>query len=156
MRQILLTYVAIISCLGLFGQQLDFENYSVEDGLARSGVYNLIQDDNGLLVIGTEGGGVCFFDGVKFRTFNKNNGLIDNNVRRVFQDSEGGYWFGTPKGVTYLGESGLQNYTEADGLEDNFVRYIEEDNDRNVWISTNNGVSVVNLDEFKLEKKSTL
>ncbi len=154
MRQLLLTYTAIISCFGLFAQQLDFENYSVEDGLARSGVYNLIQDDNGLLVIGTEGGGVCFFDGVRFRTFNKNNGLIDNNVRRVFQDSEGGYWFGTPSGVTYLGASGLQNYTQEDGLEDNFVRYIEEDNDKNVWISTNNGVSVINLDQFKLEKKS--
>ncbi|MEZ4936595.1 MAG: two-component regulator propeller domain-containing protein [Crocinitomicaceae bacterium] len=149
-----LAILFLFSGFSVATQELDFENYSVDEGLARSGVFDIIQDHNGLLVIGTEGGGVCFFDGVKFRTFNKQNGLIDNNVRRVFQDSDSGYWFGTPKGVTYLGTNGVQNFTIEDGLEDDFVRYIEEDDQRNIWISTNNGVSVFNLDDFKLEKKS--
>lgn len=154
MRFLLSSYFILLFIVPLSAQQLDFENYSVTEGLARSGVYNLIQDETGLLVIGTEGGGVCFFDGENFETFNKNDGLIDNNVRRVFQDSEGGYWFGTPRGVTYLGSFGLINFTSENGLEDNFVRYIEEDGDQNVWISTNNGVSIINLEEFKLKKKT--
>ena len=153
MRIAFLLYILLFG-FTIYSQQLDFENYSVKEGLARSGVYSLTQDATGLLVIGTEGGGVCFFDGENFETFNKGDGLIDNNVRCVFQDSEGGYWFGTPSGITYLGRTGLHHFTEETGLEDNFVRFIEEDGDKNIWISTNNGVSVINLDVFTLKKKS--
>lgn len=154
MRAIFLILLLLSTSVKLISQEIDFETYSVQDGLARSGVYSLMQDDNGLIVIGTEGGGVCFFDGEKFRTLDKGDGLIDNNIRRVFQDSEGGYWFGTPKGVTYMGRSGVTSLTEEDGLEDNFVRYIAEDDKKQIWIATNNGVSVLDLESFKLEKQS--
>lgn len=153
MRGLLLFFLFIPTML-LLGQQIYFKSFSVEDGLPRSGVYSLMEDHNGFIWIGTEGGGASFFDGHKFQTINKESGLIDNNVRCVFQDSEGGFWFGTPKGVSYLKEGEIINFTKENGLEDDFIRYIEEDGNKNVWISTNQGVSVFSLENLKLDKKS--
>ena len=41
--------------------------YSVNDGLAQSTIYSILQDQRGFLWFGTYGGGICRFDGVNFK-----------------------------------------------------------------------------------------
>ena len=45
------------------GQTYNFRNYTVEDGLSRSEILSIFQDNNGRIGFGTAGGGVNFFDG---------------------------------------------------------------------------------------------
>ena len=54
----------------------------------------------GYIWIGTDGSGVCRFDGREFEVFNKNDGLSGNIVRSLFQDSKDNIWIGTDDGVT--------------------------------------------------------
>ena len=50
--------------------------------------------------MGTDGAGVARFDGQKFETFSKTDGLSDNVVRSLFEDSKGNIWIGTDNGIT--------------------------------------------------------
>jgi len=62
---------------------------------------------------------------------------IDKNIRSIFQDKKGNYWFGTnAKGIyRYDGNTVIQ-FTLKDGLSDNQVQTIQEDNLGNIWFGT--------------------
>ena len=62
---------------------------------------------------------------------------IDNNIRSIYQDKKGVYWFGTNgSGVyRYDGKTILQ-FTVKDGLANNQVQSIQEDLSGNIWFGT--------------------
>ena len=84
-----------------YSQQFDFRNYSVGDGLAQSQVYSLIEDQRGLIWLGTRGGGLSQFDGKEFQTITTNEGLINNYILSLEEDHKGGIWIGTDNGLSY-------------------------------------------------------
>ena len=129
-------------------QQYNFQKYSIEKGLPRSGTYTLIQDDEGYLWVGTQGGGVAVFDGHTFKELKYNDQLPSQIVRVIFQDSKGIFWFGTTKGLAKYDSKTLQTFTTSDGLSDNFIRSICEDNDGNIWIGTSNGLNKYDGTDF--------
>ena len=67
---------------------------------------------------------------------------IDENIRSIFQDNNGIYWFGTNAAGVYrydpkqtAGKS-LTQFTEKDGLPDNQIQSIQEDKAGNIWFGT--------------------
>jgi len=79
-------------------QELNFTQFGRAEGLPADGVYDLMQAENGLLWIATEGGGVSSFDGKEFTTYTDDSGLPDNTVRCLFEDSKHRIWIGTANG----------------------------------------------------------
>lgn len=130
-------------------QQYNFEKYSIEDGLPRSSVYSLMQDNDGFIWVGLDGGGAAIFDGKTFQTFDVTNGLPSHEVRDIFQSSDSIIWIATSEGLCKYDFDTIIVYTTNDGLCDNYVRTLAEDNEGNLWIGTNNGISVYNGKEFK-------
>jgi ligand-binding sensor domain-containing protein len=62
---------------------------------------------------------------------------IDKNIRSIFQDKNGNYWFGTnAAGVYRYDGKTLLQYTVKDGLPNNQVQSIQEDNVGNIWFGT--------------------
>jgi ligand-binding sensor domain-containing protein len=70
--------------------------------------------------------------------FNANTApQIDNNIRSIFQDKKGAYWFGSNgTGVYRYHEKKLTHFTKKDGLADNQVQSIQEDSLGNIWFGT--------------------
>lgn len=73
---------------------------------------------------------------------------LDPNIRSIFQDKSGVYWFGTNNaGVFRYDPSNkegktLIQFTEKDGLANNQIQSIQEDENGNLWFGTGNfGVS---------------
>ncbi|HAK76223.1 MAG TPA: hypothetical protein DCR35_20035 [Runella sp.] len=67
---------------------------------------------------------------------------IDDNIRSIFQDKTGVYWFGTNAAGVYrydpkqaVGKR-LTQFTEKDGLANNQVQSIQEDHAGNIWFGT--------------------
>ncbi len=83
-------------------QQYDFLRYSISEGLPQSQVYAAMQDSRGYMWFGTQGGGVCRFDGARFETFTDENGLPSNYVNAVFEDSRNRIWVGTNRGFGWF------------------------------------------------------
>lgn len=67
---------------------------------------------------------------------------IDENIRSIFQDNNGIYWFGTNAAGVYRYDpkqaagKNLTQFTEKDGLANNQVQSIQEDNAGNIWFGT--------------------
>ncbi|MFM9987120.1 two-component regulator propeller domain-containing protein [Flavobacterium sp.] len=62
---------------------------------------------------------------------------IDNNIRSIFQDKNGIYWFGTNgAGVYRYDGKTLIQFTTKDGLSNNQVQSIQEDKSGNIWFGT--------------------
>ncbi|OYU83856.1 MAG: hypothetical protein CFE24_09380 [Flavobacterium sp. BFFFF2] len=62
---------------------------------------------------------------------------IDPQIRSIFQDKRGNYWFGTNgAGVYFYDTKTLIHYTKEDGLADNQVINIQEDDLGNLWFES--------------------
>ena len=81
-------------------QQYDFIRYSISEGLPQSQVFAAMQDSRGYMWLGTQGGGVCRFDGSKFDIFTADDGLPSNYVTALFEDSKHRIWVGTNRGFS--------------------------------------------------------
>jgi Serine phosphatase RsbU, regulator of sigma subunit len=83
----------IYGALTANAQTYFFDNYSVEDNLANSKVYSVLQDKNHLVWLGTPNG-VSIFDGISFKNKTSKDGLAEKGVWTMYQDSYGNIWFG--------------------------------------------------------------
>lgn len=69
-----------------------FKQYTVEDGLSSSEVYQVKQDSKGYIWFAT-GNGVSRFNGYEFENFSMSDGLPDNTVFEIFEDAAERIWF---------------------------------------------------------------
>lgn len=75
-------------------------NYKAVDGLPQSQVRVMLEDRNGYLWIGTEGGGLARFDGRSFKVYTTLDGLQSNIVWYLKLDSKQNLWVIHPRGIT--------------------------------------------------------
>jgi len=77
---------------------IGFDHFSIKDGLPHYSVRIILQDSQGYLWIGTEGG-LARYDGYSFRVFTHNpevpSSLSDNFVYAITEDRKGYLWVGT-------------------------------------------------------------
>src|SRR5688572_25089532 len=111
----------------LLSQGYNFRTYTVEDGLAGSEVYAILQDEEGYMWFGSYGGGISRFDGKSFHIYTVNEGLADNRVLCLFEDSKKNLWIGTyGGGVSCFDGKTFQNYSTKDGLASDIVYAVTE------------------------------
>ncbi len=98
-KQNILLALAFFYCLMSFGQHEDikFQHYYADHGLAHNYVLSIAQDDLGFMWFGTEDG-LCRFDGIDFNTFRNipgdPNSMPDNIIRAITFDNNGSMWLG--------------------------------------------------------------
>ncbi|HET6992699.1 MAG TPA: two-component regulator propeller domain-containing protein, partial [Bacteroidia bacterium] len=140
-----MSFFLIFSATKIFGQSFDFISYGVEDGLSQSEPRCLLQDSRGYLWIGTAGGGVCSFDGIKFHEYGKRDGLPGEIITCMAEDSTGNMWFGTTNGgATMFDGKSFTNIDHKRGLDGNEVHAIIAKKDV-ILIGTPGGVFEFNL-----------
>lgn len=84
---------------------------------------------------------------LQFSRYTSKDGLPDNRIRSVFQDSRGFLWVGTMNGVSrYDGYTFKKYYStnHPNSISGNWAFAICEDADKNIWIGTLNGLNVFN------------
>ncbi len=82
---------------------------------------------------------------MKWRVFVESEGLVNNFVQAIAEDSSGNIWFGTTGGASCLCDDAFINYTTDDGLASNNILNIAVDVDGSVWFATDQGLSVLFL-----------
>jgi ligand-binding sensor domain-containing protein/serine phosphatase RsbU (regulator of sigma subunit) len=153
----LFLFLLIVYSISLFSQKYCFRNYSINDGLPQSNVFCMIQDSRGYLWMGTEGGGLCQFDGVKFTTYTKRDGLSGNIVRSLLSDNNGNIWIGTENGITIYTGYDFIVVGEEQGFSGTTVLDVFQDSKNNIWAATNDaGIFKINYtrDSIKIDNYS--
>lgn len=85
------------------------------------------------------------YENIHFEHITSKDGLPDNTLNTIYQDSKGFIWIGTTNGLARFDGYGFLNFnyleedtTSLSGID---VRHILEDKYCNLWITTNNGLN---------------
>ncbi|HET9824077.1 MAG TPA: two-component regulator propeller domain-containing protein, partial [Chitinophagaceae bacterium] len=74
-----------------------------------------------------------------FKTYTVSDGLVNNSVRRIFQDSKGFLWIATWEGLSKYDGNRFTNFTESNGLSHNLVNDVVELSSGELYVAMNNG-----------------
>jgi ligand-binding sensor domain-containing protein/signal transduction histidine kinase len=95
--------LVIIICLAVPGhlraQEYSLQHYTVVNGLPQSQVNVMVEDGQGYLWIGTNGG-LARFDGREFKVYTTLDGLLSNFITSLMIDSKQNLWIVHPRGIT--------------------------------------------------------
>lgn len=109
------------------------------DGLAGEWVLSLIEDRDGNLWVGTEGGLNCWHR-LRVGTVTTRDGLPNTNAWAVIETRDGARWIGTDGGLTKLTRDKATTLEPAgDEPRRKFIRALLEDREGRLWVGTGGG-----------------
>jgi len=116
-----------------------WQTYNSSDGLINNWVFSIVQDERGILWIGTAAG-VCQYNGENFTRFTINEEFDNERILAILIDTRGHLWFGSlSHGCMHYDGANFVNYTTENGLSGNFVRDIIQDSDGAIWFACSSG-----------------
>jgi signal transduction histidine kinase/ligand-binding sensor domain-containing protein len=84
---------------------IEFEHYTINDGLSNGYINSIFQDSKGFIWIGT-GNGLNRFDGLSFKTYyydlKDSTSIPGNDVNHIAEDTLGRLWVMTNTGIAYF------------------------------------------------------
>ncbi len=152
---------SLLLCILLFcgsaciSQSYNFKNYNTDQGLPQSQVLSIFQDHSGTMWLGTNSGGVGKYDGNTFTTVSDNEGLINNVVFSIAENSKHELLFGTAKGLSVYNGISFRNYSEKQGLKNSWIFKVLQD-EGITWIGTQEGVYLLQDDKILAFDKNDL
>lgn len=91
-----------------------------------------------------------------FSYFSISDGLSQNNVSCIFQDTKGFLWIGTHAGLNKYNGKQFENFVndpeDSLSISDNTIFGISEDIEQNIWIATENGLNKYNREKNYFER----
>src|SRR5687767_7747660 len=101
MRTFLIVGFLFVWIQAAMGQErYSVRSYTAIDGLPQSQVNIMLEDKNGYLWIGTQGGGLARFDGREFTVYTTMDGLLSNIINFLKLDDHHNLWIVHPRGIT--------------------------------------------------------
>lgn len=135
-----------------------FDAIGREEGLPNLSISSIVQDKNGFLWIGTQGG-LARFDGKAFEVYRNDpfdeTGLMHNLIQTLYYDSNShSLWIGTYQGASYLDidSNTFTHYTvEENQLSNPVVVSILKDSKGDVWLGTLDGLNRIKNGTHEIE-----
>ncbi len=127
---------------------LRFERISLEEGLSQSAILSMVQDAQGFMWFGTEGG-LNRYDGYQFTVYRHDaddpTTVGDDYISALYADRDGVLWIGTRNGLDRFDpDSGTFVHLKSDPKDDKslggkWITSIREDQDGALWVGTDDG-----------------
>ncbi len=102
-------------------------------------ITGIAEDKEGNLWFGTDGYGICKYDGKTFTNFTMENGLCDNTIYELMIDSRGNLWIGSFwGGVSKYDGKRFTNFTKDGIIKGVEVSAFFEDDNGDIWFAAEN------------------
>lgn len=98
-------------------------------------------DNDGIVWVGTWGGGLSRFDGENWKTYTVADGLAANHVFMLGEETNGRLWVGTSEGLSRFDGKEFILFTRHDGLYTNNVFSMANGDDGSLWLGGYGGVT---------------
>ena len=86
----------------------------------------MVEDDNGVIWLGTTGGGLVRYDGKNFRILDTSHGLCNNFINNLTIDSRGNLWICTGDGGLSILRKEVIKKLESGGSDQELKNYFEQ------------------------------
>ncbi|HXD77485.1 MAG TPA: two-component regulator propeller domain-containing protein [Puia sp.] len=143
MRHSILIFFFFQIFLPAMGQQeLNFTNFSSNNGLSSNNVNAILKDRSGYMWFATEDG-LNRFDGTNFTLYNHNvldtNSIGTNQIQTIYEDAKGNLWVGTNRTLSLYDRKRdcFHNYNIANGTA---IRSICPGDSGSLWIGSYAGL----------------
>jgi ligand-binding sensor domain-containing protein/signal transduction histidine kinase len=122
-----------------------------QNSLSNNTIFSIVQDKNGKIFIGTNGGGINEFDTktklfYQMTTSESETSLLSNVIQKIYIDREGILWVGCWGGGVNVYDKRYDRFTlykhgkqDNNSLSGTSVTCFAQDSKGNVWISTDGG-----------------
>ncbi|MCX6182934.1 MAG: SpoIIE family protein phosphatase [Bacteroidetes bacterium] len=126
---------------------VEFRQFKESDGLISNYTQCIHRDSKGKIWIGTKKG-ISLYDGFKFFSFTKNEGLPDDEVLAI-EEYQGELYVGTKRGglAVFKGDGFSQRFGLNAKLSRN-IRCLFADSKGQLWIGGDNGLSILKNDKI--------
>ena len=117
----------------------DFYQYSDQDNDLNL-IRDITEDNKGQVWLATQGGALYYNEDNGFNVLTVNEGLYNNYVQCIFQDSWGNIWFGHlySKRITRWNGSYFEYINRLNGYNYAIIWSIVQDHRQKIWFTTNN------------------
>jgi ligand-binding sensor domain-containing protein/signal transduction histidine kinase len=121
-----------------------------QNGLPTDFVRCVMEDREGNIWAGTEGGGLCRLKQSIVQTYGAKQGLASDQVLAVARAQDGGLWISTDgNGVDHWKEGKVRHYGFGEGLANGHVWSVIEDRRGRVWAGTWDGLFELEGEKFR-------
>lgn len=111
--------------------------------------FTLLEDKQGKWWMGSVGGGLYAYDGQQWEHWTTQEGLVNDRVLCLYEDSKGNIWIGTEGGLSCYNGVDFKNFTTAEGLPHSEVNALVEVAGK-LWIGTKGAACQYDGQQFKL------
>jgi ligand-binding sensor domain-containing protein len=101
----------------------------------------LFVDSQGVVWVGSYGGGISRFHDGRFTSFRSNQGLAADQVLSMAETPDGSLWVGTADGLTQLSDIKFPTFSQSEGLASPGALSVSMAPDGALWVGTTQGVS---------------
>ncbi len=129
-------------------QRLAIDNYSINNGIPQSQIIDLYQDHSGVMWVGTSGGGICKYDGIRFIDITTRDGLKNNRVYSIYEDANNDIWVGTLKGLNKISNNKVTSFNDTT-VDKKIVYGITQRANGEFWFATSKGIAIYDKGEFR-------
>ena len=125
-------------------RSLQFDNFTIDDGLSNNSINCILQTRDGFLWIATKDG-LNRYDGQNFKVYknnpSNNKSLPENYVMSLIESSDGTFWVGTWGGGLYKFDPLHESFIRYDlkYKDDDYIQALYEDSLNFIWYGTTNG-----------------
>ncbi len=150
----------VVVCSLLLGkssnaQKYNFRQYSLEEGLSQSQVFDIEPDDMGNMWIATYGGGITVYNGIHSWYYSVEENLPGYSVLSLHNDGKGKMWIGTNMGLAAYNGDSIIRFDGKNGLRVP-IWEIDQSSDGVIWLAGNNGLWFYKNDSLQLFKHDSL
>ena len=106
----------------------------------KSDLRSMMEDREGNLWVGTDGGGLLRLKKKKLTTLTVEDGLPSDNIRTIIDDGESGVWIATTAGLVHWQTGKITTYTAKDGMLSDYATALCRDRNGSLWVGSELGL----------------
>ena len=127
-------------------QKIEMNLQNVDTAYNPNYIVALEVDNNGIVWVGTWGGGLARFDGKAYINYTVQDGLPANHVFMLHEDQNGILWVGTSNGLVQFGDGEFSNkLTIREGLFSNTIFSMDTQQDKTLWVGSFGGLARIKM-----------
>ncbi len=150
---IILFFAQLVSTVYAQLDTTSITRYSIENGLPSNTVYDIVEDKDGFIWMGTDAG-LCRYDGQYFKTYTSEDGAPDIEILDLFVDSKNRIWCNSFNGkIFFIEDNKVFDQNNTSFLKNwsyPFWSQIMEDDSGNIILKNSKGVVEISTESFQL------